>query len=54
MFRQFTRQHKPNRRLNLTRSNRRLLVVSREPRRLLREFFEYIVDETVHDPHSFA
>ncbi|KAF8102312.1 hypothetical protein N665_0198s0025 [Sinapis alba] len=54
MFRQLSRQHKSHRRLNLPRSNRRLLVVPRKLGRLTSKFLENVVDETVHDPHCLA
>ncbi|RID54270.1 hypothetical protein BRARA_G01604 [Brassica rapa] len=54
VLRELSRQHKPNRRLDLPRRNRRLLVVPSELRRFLGEFLEDVVDETVHDPHRFS
>ncbi|KAK9058624.1 hypothetical protein SSX86_023466 [Deinandra increscens subsp. villosa] len=54
MFRQLPGQHQPHRRLNLPRSNRRLLIIPREPRTLLRKLLENIVNKRVHNPHRLA
>ncbi|KAF4376799.1 hypothetical protein F8388_025670 [Cannabis sativa] len=49
-----TGKNKPNGGLNLPRGDGWLLVVASELGGFLSEFLEYIVDETVHDSHSFA
>ncbi|KAL2899083.1 UvrABC system protein A [Bienertia sinuspersici] len=54
MLGQFTRKNKPNSSLDLPRSDGRLLVVASKPRRFLSKLLKDIIDETVHDTHSFA
>ncbi|KAJ9548247.1 LOW QUALITY PROTEIN: hypothetical protein OSB04_020790 [Centaurea solstitialis] len=54
MLSQFSGKNKSHGGLDLPRRDRRLLVVPGEPRALLRELLEDIVDETVHDPHGLA
>ncbi|GER40068.1 D-3-phosphoglycerate dehydrogenase [Striga asiatica] len=54
VLRKLTWQHQPHRRLDLPRSDGRLLVVPRELRRLLGELLENVVDEAVHDSHGLA
>lgn len=54
MLGEFSRQDQPHARLNLPTGDCRLLVILREPRRLLRQFLENINDETVHYPHGVA
>ncbi|KAF7823575.1 hypothetical protein G2W53_021719 [Senna tora] len=51
---QFSGQHESHGGLDLPGSDRRLLVVASEPRRLLSELLEDVVDEAVHDPHGLA
>ncbi|RXI04432.1 hypothetical protein DVH24_038706 [Malus domestica] len=51
---ELTREHEPHGGLDFPGSDRRFLVVPREPGRLLGELLEDVVDEAVHDSHGLA
>ncbi|KAH0460951.1 hypothetical protein IEQ34_008526 [Dendrobium chrysotoxum] len=54
MLSKLTRKHKANRSLDLPGRDRRLLVITRKPRRLLGELLENIINERIHDAHRLA
>ncbi|RXI04431.1 hypothetical protein DVH24_038705 [Malus domestica] len=51
---ELTREHEPHGGLDFPGSDRRFLVVPREPGQLLGELLEDVVDEAVHDSHGLA